>query len=808
MSNEKNKREQTRQGKSAADARCEMVLQSITDGFGVVSPDGKLVEVNQALCDITGYSKDELLEMKVADLDAKQSPEETSKHVEKIIKKGSDRFETKHRRKDGKIINVEVSAQCFDQGDNKFFFFFVRDVTRRKQAEKMLGESEEKYRKLIETAGDAIFVADCETGILLDANKKAEELTGMNADEIIGMHQSRLHPKEETEKYERIFKDHVEKEKGVISEDIFVCHKDGRKIPVEISAGVAEVGGRKIMHGIFRDITARRQAEKMLEENEEKYRKLIETAGDAIFVADCETGILLEANKKAEELLGMDADEIIGMHQSRLHPKEEAEKYEHIFADHVQKGKGFSHENVFVCHRDGHKIPVEISAGVTQLGGRKVIHGSFRDITARKEAEEALQRRDSILTAISVCSEQLLKERSSEKKSLSRVLEVLGRAASVSRAYIFKNHLGEDGGELTSQLCEWVDEGIAPQIDNPELQNFRWRGLGMMRWPEVLSKGGFISGHVKDFPAGERAVLEPQDIKSILAVPIFTKQKWWGFVGFDECLRERTWSTVEIDALRMSSAVIGAFIERKVIETKLDEYKEKVLRAQRHAYIGSIGAIAAHQINGPLTMINMQLGRALEQAEDASQQASVKNSIAESLAEVKRATAIIHKFREYSRDTALSASGKINVSKTANKIISVLPEIARDANIRVSAKSLDELPEVEINETALEQIFLIIIQNAIEAADDKKTHRLEISGKRNHDGIELLFADNCCGIAAENIEKVFELFFSTKPESRGMGLGLNIVRHILLGCGGEIRVESELGKGSNFYLTLPTSTAR
>jgi len=149
--------------------------------------------------------------------------------------------------------------------------------------------------------------------------------------------------------------------------------------------------------------------------------------------------------------------------------------------------------------------------------------------------------------------------------------------------------------------------------------------------------------------------------------------------------------------------------------------------------------------------------------------------------------------------------GNVNVSTVADKIVSVLSERATWAKMRIAIKGLGDLPEVETNETALEQIFLIIIQNAIEAADGRKRHKLDITGKFADGNIELRFADDCCGIAPENLDKIFEPFFSTKTEDMGLGLGLDIVQQLLISYGGEIRVESQLGKGTTFYVTVPAS---
>ena len=245
--------------------------------------------------------------------------------------------------------------------------------------------------------------------------------------------------------------------------------------------------------------------------------------------------------------------------------------------------------------------------------------------------------------------------------------------------------------------------------------------------------------------------------------------------------------------------------EKKQLELEKENYKESLLKAQRQAYIGSMGMIVAHQVNQPLTKINILLDRVKDKAEDESCYQDVIRDVKESLVEVKEATSIIRKFRQYSKDSALEGAGKVNISAIADRVVSVLAERGKQAKMRISIKGLEDFPEVETNETALEQIFLLIIQNAIEAADGRKSHKLDITGKFADGNIELQFTDDCCGIAPGNLDRIFEPFFSTKTEDEGMGLGLDIVQQILTSCGGQIRVESKLGKGATFYVTLPIS---
>lgn len=157
-----------------------------------------------------------------------------------------------------------------------------------KSAEKALRESEEKYRSLFENANEAIFIADTKTNIILDVNRQAEELIGRPRGEIIGMHQSKLHPSHQAEYYEEKFRTHVQKG-SVFDLEAEVIAKDGRSVPVIIYSSVIGLHGKDVIQGLFRDISE----EKMILELREELaaRKLIEKA----------KGILMDRHKISEE---------------------------------------------------------------------------------------------------------------------------------------------------------------------------------------------------------------------------------------------------------------------------------------------------------------------------------------------------------------------------------------------------------------------------------------------------------------------------------------------------------------------------
>ncbi len=200
--------------------------------------------------------------------------------------------------------------------------------------------------------------------------------------------------------------------------------------------------------------------------------------------------------------------------------------------------------------------------------------GIFKDITERKRAEESLRRREAILQAVAYAAEHFLKAPSWED-DVDLVLARLGQAAEVSRVYVFENHTDAAGELLASQRYEWVAPGVTAQLDNPDMRGISWRSGAMRRAAEILGSGGFVSGHVRDFLPAEQEMMSAQDIQSMVVVPIFADDEWWGFMGFDECVREREWSAAEIDALKAGASTLGAAIHRKRSEEALQKSEKR-----------------------------------------------------------------------------------------------------------------------------------------------------------------------------------------------------------------------------------------
>ncbi|PTN38736.1 PAS domain S-box protein [Desulfonatronum sp. SC1] len=187
------------------------------------------------------------------------------------------------------------------------------------------------------------------------------------------------------------------------------------------------------------------------------------------------------------------------------------------------------------------------------------VYAVGRDITVRKQDEDALQQRDLLLELAATTALKLLRS-SSPDQSFPSILTQLGLRTNTDRVYIFKNHQNESTGKLfSSQILEWSRTDVTPQIDNPMLQNVPLCDL-TPRWVREMNAGNSIMGFVQDFPEQERLILEAQEIQSLLVVPIQVDGRFWGFLGFDSVRTPRIWSAAEESVLRIVAAAIGAAI--------------------------------------------------------------------------------------------------------------------------------------------------------------------------------------------------------------------------------------------------------
>jgi PAS domain S-box-containing protein len=270
-----------------------------------------------------------------------------------------------------------------------------RTESERKRAEKVLQESEEKYRSLLDNASDAIFLADVE-GNLQEANKKAEEILGYSREEISGIHISRIHPEEVFGKIKDIFNEIITKGSGYVN-DVPILRKDGTIIPVDITGSLVERDGTKVLQGIFRDITERKRVDAALKQSEERYRTILEEIEEGYQEVDL-SGNFTFFNESFRKIFGYSEDELLGSNFRRYAADEET--VDRVYRAYNQMYRTRNPLKRFewdIITENGTRRSIEFSASLLRdgEGHRRGFRGIVRDVTARKQAEETLQESEN-----------------------------------------------------------------------------------------------------------------------------------------------------------------------------------------------------------------------------------------------------------------------------------------------------------------------------------------------------------------------------------------------------------------------------
>lgn len=232
------------------------VVETSADGFWAANAKGEIIEVNDAYCKRSGYSREELLNMRIPDVEAIESPEETRAHIEKIIREGHDRFETQHRTKSGEIWPVEI-VTTFWPFDGGVFLVFNVDITERKKAEAELN----KLSQAIEQAGEGVMITDTE-GIIEYVNPAFSTITGYSPQDAIGQRTSILKSDaQDPEIYTKLWSTITQ---GEIWEGTLIDkRKDGSFYPAMVSIAPVFNSSNEIIHyvSIQKDMTELKRME-------------------------------------------------------------------------------------------------------------------------------------------------------------------------------------------------------------------------------------------------------------------------------------------------------------------------------------------------------------------------------------------------------------------------------------------------------------------------------------------------------------------------------------------------------------------
>ena len=426
----------------------------------------------------------------------------------------------------------------------------------------------------------------------------------------------------------------------------------------------------------------------------------------------------------------------------------------------------------------------------------------IRDITGRKMSEFELERKERMLMAVAKSTNALLSHEN-VYEAVNKSLRWLGEAAEVDRTYFFQS-FRRDGELRVSQELEWCAPGVHPEIDNPELKDCP----SFLDFEDPFFQErpfNRIIRELNDMPELQE-LLASQGIQSIMLLPVMSDGNFMGFVGFDDCTRERVWTNAELSLLQSFASSVGSAFARKINAESLRLSKEEAEKASEAKSL--FLANMSHEIRTPLNSI-IGFSELLSASALNERQTGFVSAITQS-GVVLRDT--INDILDISKIEA----GKIELDLAPFRmddlrsgLDAVFSRTAHEKGIQFSIDFHEEVCSVlEGDFIRIRQVLVNLIGNAVKFTEagsvQLSIHPTSTSTKKQT--LEFKVEDTGIGIHPEKQKSILDAFtqedLSITRKFGGTGLGLAITSGLLEMMGGTLNLNSEPGKGSCFSFTL------
>lgn len=443
---------------------------------------------------------------------------------------------------------------------------------------------------------------------------------------------------------------------------------------------------------------------------------------------------------------------------------------------------------------------------------------AYRMDRLRKQGEEVLIKREAYLEVIAYMGQKLLSCRVEGDVietgvCIYSILNLLGTTAGVNRVYIYENSPGKAADLQCNLRSEWVAGGKESHNKKPLLRNISYGIDGLSRWAKTMNGRKTISGPVRDFPKAERDTLEMQGVYSLLVVPIFTDQGWWGFLGLDDGNTDHEWSNEEIVLLQSAATTLGQFYNTVRIEAEKASLQTQLSYSKRMESIGTLAGGIAHNFNnilcgilGYVSLIKLEM--------------SPDNEFYENLCKIdasaQRASLLTRRLLGFVQKRK-SLLIPLSCDYIINTTISLLTGSLRK-NIAVENTCYCYGYEILGDENQIQQAILNLCHNAHDAMPDGGT--IQIIGKIKKFNVHhqirsfkiapgmyftLQVIDSGVGMTKKTLDHIFEPFFTTKEVGEGVGLGLATVYGTMKNHKGYIDIRSKRKTGTTCTLYFPAT---
>ena len=767
----------------------QTIVQTSADGFWVVDGQGRIVEVNDAYCAMSGYQRDELIGLSISDIDAREDAAAIRAHIQHLIERGSELFETEHRRKDGSIFPLEISVTYIGHGDGSFVCF-CRNLTEKQLAANRLRESETRLRRAQQVAQIGDWEFHLNNGTIV-TSEEARRIYGIDEGDWTISEVQQLSLPEYRPVLDKSMKDLVEQ--GLPYDVEFQIRRPDGKI-VDIHSVAEYKPAENIVFGVIQDITRRRSDQRRLEWNLKRNALLSDTAARLLESEDPQR-LVEDICLRVMELIDCDVffNFLQDLQKGQLHlnacagiPEEEVRKLEWLEHGVAVCGCVARDCQPMVCEdiqdQDSELTELVKSYGVEaycchplMVQGRMIGTLSFGRKSSCRFGPEELDLMASVTNLVAMAMNRI----ETERKLRENEAHLRAIFDSAQDAIYLKDT------DLRYTHCNRAMAGLFGQD----------RDQVIGRTDADL----FPGEDVTEIAATDRRVLTGRPVRGTFTRTIAGQQ--------------RAIDTSKSPVFDADGRVVGLCgVSRDITEDI--SLREQMRQAQKMEAVGRLAGGVAHDFNNMLQTI---LGYSDMLLAEAGENHPFRKDIEEIRKAGARSADLTRQLLAFARKQTI-APMVLDINAAVTDMLKMLQRLIGE-DIDLLWKPCQDKCLVKIDPAQVDQVLANLVVNSRDAIAGNGRITIETACVefdedycRTHEGFRpgryqvLAVSDDGAGMDRKTLGQAFEPFFTTKGKDKGTGLGLATVYGIIKQNDGFINIYSEPGQGTTVRMYLPAVT--
>ena len=775
-------------GLRGSEARTREIVALSPEAYFQADLDGRIVDANQAGCALLGYTRDQLVSKTILDLIPVRDETRLAAVKAELLAPGAIHTgEWILGRQDGSTVLVEISSNILPDGR---WQAFARNITERKWAEEALRRSELKFRRLVGSIPDGVFIN--QGGRIVYANRTFGLLLGYNDEQgVLGRMIDEIVAPESRELVESRIRFVQEAGKSAPPQEVTMVRRDGSPQKVE-SVGIGvEFEGAPAIVVVVRDLSERLRAEEALRFSEAKFSGIVSISADAIITVDQEQRITV-FNTGAEKIFGYSREEVLGAPLDLLLPQRLREGHRGQVAEFgagrsTARRMGERLASILGRRKNGEEFPAEASIANLKVGETTLLTVVLRDVTERERAE----RQQRVLAEVGVALAASL----DYERTLAAVAQIAVRDCA-DWCIIDLVETSESVRRVKVACADASNQRLSERLERIPLDRRRpylTRTVVELRQPVLIPRLAPEQVTATAQSPEHLEALRAVRPVSLMSAPLLLRDQLLGTLTFVSSTPTRIFSPED---LRFALALA----ERAALAIENARLYQAALRATRSR--DQVLGVVAHDLRNPLSNIALHAA--------ALQPSPLEPRNQRHREAIERATRRMSRLIQDLLDVTVLETGRLRVERVPlapgpliTEAVEMQQALALSSSIELRADVPRDLPEILGDSERLLQVFENLIGNALKFTEPGG--QVTVGAVPGDSGAVFWVADTGRGMTEEEIPRVFDPFWQASARSGrlGAGLGLPITRGIVEAHGGRIWVESAAGRGSKFRFSIP-----